>query len=232
MSKPARESYPALVMEVRGDFACFTRPELKAERVSYPVMTPSAARGVLQAIFWKPEFDYRIEQIDVLNEIKWFSIRRNEVTDAPSLSTVLKEGRRYHFRAPDKRDQRNTVALRDVAYRIHAQIELKPHATAHVAKYRDQFHRRVERGACFTHPYLGTREFSCTDFSTPDYSNQPIKRSEDLGVMLLRIDYDTPAPRSLWFTAQLHQGVLKVPREGIHDPARDAEIDTAERRRA
>ncbi|MEV4013928.1 type I-C CRISPR-associated protein Cas5c [Nonomuraea angiospora] len=152
MSKPARESCPALVMEVRGDFACFTRPELKAERVSYPVMTPSAARGVLQAIFWKPEFDYRIEQIDVLNEIKWFSIRRNEVTDAPSLSTVLKEGRRYHFRAPDKRDQRNTVALRDVAYRIHAQIELKPHATAHVAKYRDQFHHRIERGASFTHP--------------------------------------------------------------------------------
>ncbi|MEV2270892.1 type I-C CRISPR-associated protein Cas5c [Nonomuraea africana] len=232
MSKPTREPYPALVMEVRGDLACFTRPELKAERVSYPVMTPSAARGVLEAIFWKPEFRYRIEQIDVLNEIKWFSIRRNEVTEAASLATVLKQGRRYHFRAPDKRDQRNTVALRDVAYRIHTQIELKPHATAPVAKYRDQFRRRIERGACFTHPYLGTREFSCTDFGPPDYSNQPIKRSEDLGVMLLDIDYDAPTPHSLWFTARLHQGVLEVPREGIHDPARDAAIGTAERRGA
>ncbi|MEU7691125.1 type I-C CRISPR-associated protein Cas5c [Microbispora hainanensis] len=232
MSRSDRESYPALVMEVRGDFACFTRPELKAERVSYPVMTPSAARGVLEAIFWKPEFRYRIEQIDVLNDIKWFSIRRNEVTEAASLSTVLKEGSRYHFRTTDKRDQRNTVALRDVAYRIHAQIALKPHVTVSVAKYRDQFRRRIERGACFTHPYLGTREFSCTDFGPPDYSRQPIRRSEDLGVMLLDIDYDAPTPRSLWFTAQLHQGVLQVPREGIHDPTRDAAIGTAERRRA
>jgi CRISPR-associated protein Cas5d len=232
VSKPARESYPALVMEISGDFACFTRPELKAERVSYPMMTPSAARRILQAVFWKPEFEYRIEQLDVLNEIKWFSIRRNEVTEAPSLSTMLKEGRRYHFRAPLKRDQRNTVALRDVAYRIHAQIELNPHATAHVAKYREQFHRRIERGACFSHPYLGTREFSCTDFGLPDYSRQPINRSEDLGVMLLDIDYNPPTPRSLWFTAQLHQGILRVPREGIHDPARDAAINTAQRRRA
>ncbi|MER6175443.1 type I-C CRISPR-associated protein Cas5c [Streptosporangium sp. NPDC001681] len=229
MPKHSDDGQSPLVMEVSGDFACFTRPELKTERVSYPVMTPSAARGVLEAVFWKPEFSYRIVRIEVLKPIRWFSIRRNEVTEAPSLSTVLKEGSRYHFHTSDKRDQRNTVALRDVAYRIHATMRLKEHATDPVAKYRDQFRRRLARGACFTHPYLGTREFSCTDFGPPDPATPPITRSEELGVMLLDIDQSGPTPRSLWFTAWLRDGIVEVPQEGIHDPARDASIISAGR---
>lgn len=218
------DRYSPLVMDVTGDFACFTRPELKVERVSYPMMTPTAARGVLSAVFWKPEFTYRILHIEVLNEIRWFRVRRNEVTHAPSLRTVAKDPGRFHFHVAEHRDQRHTLALRDVAYRIHAQMDLAPHATAPVAKYRDQFHRRVESGACFTHPYLGTREFSCTSFGPPDPARRPIARDEDLGVMLLDIDHSAAVPRSSWFTAMLRGGVLNIPREGIHDPARDAHL--------
>ncbi|MGW3563091.1 type I-C CRISPR-associated protein Cas5c [Streptomyces sp. NPDC000941] len=230
MTQPStrkRTPYPPLVMDISGEYACFTRPELKAERVSYPVMTPSAARGALEAVFWKPEFQYRVLKIEVLNDIRWFSIRRNEVTEAPSLRTVTQTGSAYHFDAASNRDQRNMLGLRDVAYRIHATMELRPHADSPVAKYRDQFRRRLERGACFTHPYLGCREFSCATFGPPDASRTPIRRSEDLGVMLWDIDYSGASPRSWWFTAQLAAGVLDVPREGIHDPARDRLIPPA-----
>ena len=219
--KPATTDTP-VVLDISGDFACFTRPEAKAERISYPMMTPSAAVGVLESIFWKPEFDYLVRRIEVLRPIKWFRIRRNEIATPPSLSTIRRQGEHFHHDVTSDRDQRFTLALRDVAYRIHADIQLRPHATEGLGKYLSQFQRRIARGASFSHPYLGCREFSASDFGPPEPSITAEPHDEDLGVMLLRVDRSTGRPQSLWFTAQLHAGVLRVPVEGIHDPARDA----------
>ncbi|CCH29337.1 type I-C CRISPR-associated protein Cas5c [Actinosynnema sp. NPDC047251] len=224
MTRPRRnETTDAPVtLVVTGDYACFTRPESKAERISYPVMTPSAAVGVLESVFWKPEFDYVVRRIEVLRKIQWFRIRRNETANPPALSTILKQGKQFHYDASADRDQRFTLALRDVAYRIHADIRLRPRANEGFRKYLSQFERRVERGASFSHPYLGCREFSATDFRSPDPGDTPIVHNEDLGVMLLSIDRSTGTPRSLWFTARLDNGTLAVPKDGIHDPSRDA----------
>src|SRR5713226_8066404 len=134
--------YPALEVKVWGVLACFTRPEMKVERVSYEVITPSAARGVLEAIFWKPEFAWQVREIWVLRPIRHFSILRNEVKSKAVVSTArgwAEEGGGYF--AEDDRAQRHTLALRDVAYLIKADIVLKPHATDDIAKYRDQFRR-------------------------------------------------------------------------------------------
>ncbi|MGH8882672.1 MAG: type I-C CRISPR-associated protein Cas5c, partial [Stackebrandtia sp.] len=156
---------PPVQVQVWGPGALFTRPELKVERVTYPVMTPSAAQGVLEAIFWKPEFTWLVEKIEVLKEIRQFTQRRNETTDLASLFEAASGRRRVDTVA--NRVQRNAVCLRDVAYRIHAQVRLRPHATQTEAAYRDQFRRRVKRGSCFSQPYLGTREFSAY-FGEPD----------------------------------------------------------------
>lgn len=203
------DGHPPLVVQVCGEAALFSRPELKVERVTYPVMTPTAARGVLEAIFWKPEMRYRVVAIEVLNPIRQFSIRRNETTALVSLEEA-RRGKRVDTAA--HRDQRNAVCLRDVAYRIHAHVELTEHATKQPAAYRDQFRRRVQRGACFHQPFLGTREFTA-DFSEPD-GTRPIERTEDLGVMLHTIHFGPPI-RMEWFTARLDRGVLHVPARGI-----------------
>lgn len=210
-----RSQSPPLVVEVEGPYACFTRPEYKAERLSYPVMTPSAARGLLEAIFWKPEFTYQVLRIEVLRPIRWFSVRRNEVSSTLSLDWVRKamEDPSVHFDAEADRDQRNMVGLRDVAYRIYAHIRLREHADAPEAKYRDQFRRRVERGACFSQPFLGVREFSAA-FGKPT-EREPIDCSEDLGIMLHSIDYGPRQETYRWFTARLDRGVLHIPTEGI-----------------
>ncbi|HXK33090.1 MAG TPA: type I-C CRISPR-associated protein Cas5c [Dehalococcoidia bacterium] len=202
-----------LQVQVWGDFACFTRPEMKVERVTYPVMTPSAARGVLEAIFWKPEFDWRVERIEVLRPIRYFSILRNEVNSRQSERAARGwAGKGGAFVAEDDRAQRHTLALRDVAYRITASIELRPHATDDIAKYRDQFRRRVEGGRCFATPYLGCREFSA-GFGPPTGA-RPIALTEDLGLMLRDIQYEPGGggrgtPR--FFAARLEAGVLHVP---------------------
>jgi len=202
-----------LQVEVWGEFACFTRPEMKVERVSYPVMTPSAARGVLEAIFWKPEFTWRIEEVAVLRPIRYFSILRNEVNSRASERAAhgwAKDG--GGFLVEDDRAQRHTLALRDVRYRIGASIQLRPHATDDIAKYRDQFRRRVDSGRCFATPYLGCREFSAS--FGPATTRPPIDLTEDLGSMLLDIEYipggdGRGAPR--FFAAALDAGVLRVP---------------------
>jgi CRISPR-associated protein Cas5d len=207
------DGYPPVGVQVSGPTALFSRPELKVERVSYPVMTPTAARGVLEAIYWKPEMRYRVVAIEVLRPIKQFNIRRNETSALVSLDAACR-GSRVDTAA--HRDQRNAMCLRDVAYRIHAHIELTEHATKTVAAYRDQFRRRVSRGACFHQPYLGTREFSA-DFGEPDNS-APWPHSEDLGVMLHTIHHGPPI-RMEWFTARLDSGVLHIPARGIEVPA-------------
>lgn len=210
------EGDPPLKVQVSGPTALFSRPELKVERVTYPVMTPTAARGVLEAIFWKPEMRYRVVAIEVLRPIRQFSIRRNETSALVSLDSA-RHGTRVDTVA--HRDQRNAVCLRDVAYRIHAHVELSEHATKPVAAYREQFRRRVSRGACFHQPYLGTREFSADFGEVDDSSRWP--RSEDLGVMLHTI-YHGPPIRMEWFTARLDSGVLHVPARGIEVPTAES----------
>jgi CRISPR-associated protein Cas5d len=207
------EGAPPVVVQVRGDGALFSRPELKAERVTYPVMTPTAARGVLEAIFWKPQMRYRVAAIEVLKPIRQFTIRRNETHQVVALDAAMR-GSRVDTAA--SRDQRNAVCLRDVAYRIHAHIQAVEGAGKEAAAYRDQFRRRVTRGACFHQPFLGTREFSA-DFGDPDQSDR-IHRTEDLGVMLHTIHFGPPV-RMEWFTARLEDGVLHVPERGIEVPA-------------
>jgi CRISPR-associated protein Cas5d len=201
-----------VVVQVRGNAALFSRPELKVERVTYPVMTPTAAVGVLEAIFWKPEMRYRVVAIEVLNPIKQFTIRRNETTDVAPLAEAIKGTRRVDTAA--HRDQRHAVCLRDVAYRIHAHIEVRAHADKPVAAYRDQLRRRVRRGACFQQPYLGTREFTA-DFGWPDDTPRQ-DLTEDLGIMLHSIDRDADGVVAMqWFAARLQDGVLHVPQSGI-----------------
>jgi CRISPR-associated protein Cas5d len=208
-----------LTVRVWGDYACFTRPEMKAERVSYPVMTPSAARGVLEAIFWKPEFAWRVREIWVLQEIHFFSTLRNEVNTKAVLATArgwAKSG--GGFFAEEDRAQRHTLALRDVAYIIKADIVLAAHATDDIAKYRDQFRRRVNRGQCFQQPYLGCREFVAF-FGPPEETEQPISLTENLGRMLFDLDYAPDRsgrgiPR--FFEAQLEEGILRVSSELYH----------------
>lgn len=209
-----QQSGPPVVVQLWGDWALFTRPELKVERVTYPCMTPSAAVGVLEAIFWKPEFSWCVVAIEVLNEIKQATLRRNETTDLASLADAASGRRRIDTVA--HRVQRNAVCLRDVAYRIHAQVVLHPHATHTEAAYRDQFRRRVGRGSCFSQPYLGTREFSA-HFGEPD-GRPAIPHSEDLGIMLHSVDHSTEPKSFSWFTARLDRGVLHVPPAGIPAP--------------
>lgn len=201
-------------VKVWGDFACFTRPEMKVERVSYEVMTPSAARGVLESVYWKPQIVWQVEEIRVLRPVRFFSILRNEVNSRASERAAAgwqKGG--GGFEASGDRAQRHTLALRDVAYLIRARMVQPPHDDADPAKHRDQFRRRVRAGRCFATPYLGCREFSAA-FAEPDGSEQPIARSEALGTMLLDLEYATDGSgrgRPVFFEAALDEGVLRVP---------------------
>ncbi|MBW4514634.1 MAG: type I-C CRISPR-associated protein Cas5c [Timaviella obliquedivisa GSE-PSE-MK23-08B] len=220
---------PPLMVKVWADYACFTRPEFGAERVSYPVMTPSAAKGVLEAVFWKPEFCWKVREIEVLKPIQHFSIVRNEINSWQSPSSAKSENYRYF--ADDDRAQRHTLGLRDVAYLIKADVELKAHANENEAKYRDQFRRRIKKGQCHHQPYLGTREFSAF-FGEPEPDDHPISYSDELGLMLLDVEFTvtTDSPTLEYFThdesgarvtkgkaqpkffrARLDNGVLSVP---------------------
>jgi CRISPR-associated protein Cas5d len=213
--------------------ALFTRPEFGAERVSYHVMTPSAARGVLEAIFWKPEFTWKVREIRVLKPIRHFSILRNEMNSWQSDSAAKRDNYRYF--ADNDRAQRHSLCLKDVAYIVTADIILRSHANADVAKYRDQFRRRVKRGQCHHQPYLGTREFSAF-FADPDGSEQPIDHTDELGLMLWDMDFTidpeakqiefithdenggkvtkgTAQPK--FFRARLDQGILSIPETAI-----------------
>ena len=202
--------YPPIEVKVWGDFACFTRPEMKVERVSYEIITPSAARGLLSSIFWKPEFDWRIRQIRVLSPIRFYSILRNEVNSKAALSTVRRwEREGGGYMAEDDRAQRHTLALRDVAYIIVAEIAVRPGVQEDAAKYRDQFRRRVERGQYFMAPCLGCREFPA-QFALPDGSEQPQSGlTMSLGRMLFDLDYapdSTGRGTPRFFEAELIRG--------------------------
>lgn len=211
--------HPPLRVKVWGDLACFTRPEMKVERVSYEVMTPSAARGVLEAIYWKPEFRWRVQHIHVLAPVRRMSIVRNEVNSTVSARTVqaaFEKGDGYAYHADADRTQRHTLALRDVSYLIEADVEPAGRGAAdHPAKHRDIFRRRVARGQCFQRPYLGCREFAA-GFAEPDGTETVAEglagRTEPLGRMLFDLRYgDNGRNVPVFFAAELQDGVLHVP---------------------
>lgn len=205
MAKP--RSRP-IRLRVWGRNACFTRPEMKVERVSYDVMTPSAARGMLEAILWKPAIVWRITQIDVLKPIKWESVRRNEVgaVMSPRSSGVFVE---------DERQQRAGLILRDVDYAIHAYCEMTDRAGSedNIIKFEEMFRRRAENGQCFHRPYLGCREFAAHFEPVPDNGPLPesIGENRDLGWILHDMDFGGKEPVPRFFRACLEKGSLKVP---------------------
>lgn len=209
--------YSPLELYVWGSFACFTRPEMKVERVSYEVMTPSAARGVLEAIFWKPEFQWIIQEIRVLKPIRHFSLLRNEVNSRVSYAASQRRQRGGDgYFVEEDRSQRHTLCLRDVAYTIVAYIALRPGIEDDEAKYRDQFHRRARRGQCYHTPYLGCRECAAYfGLEPPDgLSTQPQNINVKLGQMLFDIEYDVDQQgrgRPHFFPAELRRGVLAIP---------------------
>jgi CRISPR-associated protein Cas5d len=207
-------------LEVAGDFACFTRPEMKVERVSYDIITPSAARAIFEAILWKPAIRWHIRTIEVLTPIRWISLRRNEVgTKIPinSVRAAMRDGGgRLGMYIEDDRQQRAGLFLRDVCYHLHADLEVRlefdPEGTP--AKYHDMFVRRASKGQCFRQPYLGCREFAA-HFRLVDPTtepSQPIPDSRDLGWMLYDLDFSEPdSPQPRFFHAWLEHGVLHVP---------------------
>ena len=207
-------------LHVWGDYACFTRPEMKVERVSYDVMTPSAARGVLDAIHWKPGVRWTVDRIHVLRPIRFESFRRNEVAGKVSVANVRRAMRGgaakgVHTYIGEDRQQRASTLLRDVAYVIEAHFELarpaRPEDTE--GKHLSMFNRRASKGQCFHRPYLGTREFAA-DFALVE-DEMPVsilpeeQRDRDLGWMLHDIDHESGEAR--FFRAQLRDGVVDVP---------------------
>lgn len=207
-------------LEVSGDFACFTRPEMKVERVSYDVITPSAARAVFEAILWKPAIRWHVRRIEVLRPIRWISLRRNEVASVVStrnVETAMKSGAGdLGLYIEDDRQQRAGLFLRDVAYRIHADLEFKREADpeARAMKYQEMFERRAAKGQCINQPYLGCREFTAAFRLVEGVPTEPapIAESHDLGFMLYDLDFKNsadPAPR--FFRARMESGVVTVP---------------------
>ena len=225
-------------LEVSGDFACFTRPEMKVERVSYDVITPSAARGIYSAIFWKPAINWRITRIDVMNPIRWTSVRRNEVS---AIASPRADG----IQVEDVRQQRAGLLLRDVRYRLYAEFDFIPpekrskslnpspewltaeeeaelyrqaalRPDEKEAKYAAMFDRRATKGQYFMHPYLGCREFSCKEIRLVKHpeleANKPISETRDLGFMLYDMDYsDAKDVKPMFFRPQMVNGVVRVP---------------------
>ena len=209
-------------LHVWGERALFTRPEMKVERVSYDVITPSAARGILEAIHWKPAIRWVIDSIEVLKPIRFESIRRNEVgskLSAASVGKAMKAGRTDGLvtRVEDDRQQRAATVLRDVGYIIGAHFELTDKAGPddNVGKHLDIFNRRARRGQCFHAPCLGTREFAANfalvEDATPAPPTDPSLAGErDLGWMLHDLDFSNGmAPR--FFRARMVDGVIQVP---------------------
>jgi CRISPR-associated protein Cas5d len=217
-----------ICLHVFGDYACFTRPEFKAERVSYDVMTASAARGVVEAIYFKPAIKWTIDQICVLKPIRFLKITRNEVSKKINANNVLRamgcDTLILHQNAVKERLQRSALVLRDVGYIIKAHFELTEKAgeTDTVEKHYNIAVRRMKKGQCFYRPYLGCREFPA-EFRLIENDCQ-MPRSElhgeaELGAMLWDIDYkhgDIP----VFFQPWICDGVIKIPsflRDGSYD---------------
>jgi CRISPR-associated protein Cas5d len=218
-------------LEVWGDYACFTRPEMKVERVSYDVMTPSAARAIFEAIFWKPAIRWVVRKIEVFNPIQWTSVRRNEVG---AVMSPRSEG----IYIEDARQQRAGLFLKDVRYRIYAEMEFIPihkrktdikslpvileedeeremlSKDENPGKYYAIFDRRAKKGQCFNQPYLGCREFSCSFrlIESQEEEAKPFMLDADLGFMLYDLDFsDVNDIKPAFFRAKMNGGVIEIP---------------------
>ncbi len=204
-----------LRVRIRGPLACFTRPEFSTERLSYEVMTPSAARGILEAVLWKPAIRWQIHTIHVLSKIKWTEFRRNEVNKRVSTSDASSaaNGRaplRDYF-ADEDRAQRNTVALKDVDYIVEASIAMTERAGSedNLSKFHAMFERRLRGGQHIYQPYLGCREFPAY-LEAADAIPAAIGETRELGWMLHDMEYGADR-RPRFFQARLEQGVMQVP---------------------
>lgn len=222
----------AVRLHVWGERACFTRPEMKVERVSYDVITPSAARGILEAIHWKPAIRWHVDRIHVLRPIRFQSIRRNEVgakASASNAASAMKRGATdgLGIVVEENRQQRAALVLVDVAYVIEAHFTLTdragPEDTA--AKHIAMFNRRASQGQCFHRPCLGTREFAADfalldeDAPLPVYDPPLTQREIDLGWMLHDIDFAN-GNESRFFRAQMRDGAIEVPPLNSEEVAR------------
>jgi CRISPR-associated protein Cas5d len=212
-------SSPILV-KISGPFALFTRPEMKVERVSYDLITPSAARGALEAVLWKPAMRWLVERITVLKPIRFLAVKRNEVaTKVPSdfVTWARRNEAGRDFFADDDRQQRNALVLRDVEYLVEAVIELTEKAgpEENVIKFVEMFKRRVEKGQHYHQPYLGCREFPASvelaqGDEVPD--QELLGHEDDLGWMLHDIEYEAGKPKQpRFFHAVLRDGSVVVP---------------------
>ncbi|HPC94990.1 MAG TPA: type I-C CRISPR-associated protein Cas5c [Sedimentisphaerales bacterium] len=201
-------------LKVWGDYACFTRPEMKVERVSYDVMTPSAARAVLEAIYWKPAIRWVVDRIHVLQPIRFMNIRRNEVASKIPLKSVTTAMKNPKFPLvlfiEQDRQQRAAMILRDVCYGIEAHFEYAGTDDRNDGKHLDTFNRRAATGQCFTQPYLGCREFSAAFELVEDFPPSPLTGTQDLGWMLHDIDFANDM-EARFFRAQMVDGVITVP---------------------
>ena len=224
---------PPVHIKVSADFACFTRPEAKVERVSYPLPTPSAARNILDAICWKPEMRWIITSIKLLKPIKYGSVRRNEVQSKiapgsvrrwmadPSLYEPLAAGAGANTHATP----RNTLLLRDVSYVIAAYpIVFNTTGDNTPQKYASMLMRRAEKGQCYQQPYLGCREFAAR-FEPATGNEVPVPITEDLGRMLYEIVFRPEGNRPVFFSAHLENGVMDTrPEAVVQDPALREEV--------
>lgn len=204
-------------LKVWGDYACFTRPEMKAERVSYDVITPSAARGILEAIYWKPSIRWVIDKINVLKKIRFDNVRRNELGSKIPISNItkaIKGGSALEVFIENERQQRATMLLRDVCYIIEAHFDIVGNEDNNPAKHKEIFDRRAKKGQCFYRPYFGCREFP-VNFELVKSNGIPESelkgKTIDLGWMLHDIDFENNMkPR--FFRAKMIDGIIEIPK--------------------
>lgn len=201
-------------IEVWGNYACFSRPEMKTERVSYDVMTPSAARGLVEAIYWHPGLRYHIDKIYLLAPIRFTNIRRNEVKSTLLASAALsaaKGGRLPALYTSQDIQQRAALVLQDVHYVIECHFDLTERAAPgdNAGKFQDILRRRLTRGQCYHTPYFGCREFPASFREWPGGTVPTVPLTQDLGWMLYDPDYKDPQNiQPQFFRARLVNGVL------------------------
>lgn len=209
----------SISVEVWGDYALFSRPEMKTERVSYDVMTPSAARGLLEAVMWHPGMKWVVDRIHICAPIRFTNIRRNEVKDtvnARNAKAVMERGGELYLATPSSIQQRAAMVLRDVHYVIDAHFDMTMRAspTDNPGKFQEMTQRRLEKGQFYHQPCFGVREFPASFklCESPPPCPEELKGERDLGWMLLDLDYSDPANITPhFFRAVLHDGILEVP---------------------
>ena len=203
-------------LRIRGEMACFTRPEFSTERLSYELITPSAARGVLDAVLWKPAIRWEVTSIALLNPVRWLEFRRNEINSRVStrsaLAAAMGGSAPADYFADEDRAQRNTLALRNVDYGVAARLHMTARAGAEdsLEKFRAMFLRRVEKGQQYAQPYLGCREFPAT-LEFWDGTPAPLaEETRELGWMLHDLEFGAQN-QARFFPARLEHGVMHVP---------------------